>query len=140
MDKIYNWEQFNEAKIEIVDKKDLIDNWSAGFNVSSKIKSLKKDFMKDGTTKTIGKLTSIVSSIDVVDYNEAKKYALSEYNVRLPKYEQAKDKNYWSGNFGTIANLITCLGALSETAKLSKDKIKLEIEHLKERLLKLEDL
>jgi len=133
-------EQFNEAKIEIIKKDDLDDNWTPEYHFSKDIKQAKKDFKKLGRKGLINKIISIVEKIGEKDYNEAVKLAKSKYLQYLPKYESIINTKYWKGSWGSMSKLLVILGSITESIEKSKESIAKEIAELKIRLKTIESI
>jgi len=140
MKNIYAFNEFNEAKINIVNKSELFDNWSADFNVSKEIKKVISEIDKIGRGGAIDKVILIISKLGEKDYNIAKTYAKKEYNVRLPEYKYAKTNEYWGSHWATISNIIVVLASLKKSMEKTEENIKNEIENLKLRLKNIKEL
>ena len=137
---LMNTEQFNEAKIEILKKSDLDDNWTPEYHFSKDIQAAKKDFKKLGRKGVIDKIVSITKKIGEKDYNEASKLAKKEYHQSLPKYDSVIKTDYWKSSWNNMSKLMIILGSITGSIEKSKETIAKEIEELKTRLNTLEEI
>lgn len=135
-----SWNQFNEAKIGVVKKSDLDNNWSAEYNLSDDIKDIKKNYKKYGRKHIIEKIIKLVNKIDEKQYNKFKVQAKKDFFVNLPSYKSASKISYWKSHWANVSTIIITLNAILNGIKKEKEFIKSEIENLKKELKNLDKI
>jgi len=137
---IKKWQEFNESKYGLVKLSDTFDNLSSEFNLSDDVVKIKKDYKKLGRKKIINKIIKIINDLGEKNYEKLKSYIKMKYYINIPKFNSATNKKYLTSHWSSISTLIVILASINEYKNIETDKIKKEIEKLKDKLSKLEQI
>lgn len=127
-------------KHNVINFNELGDNWSSEYNLDPTINYYKSKFKIESKEKIINNLIENLKKIGKSNYQILIKYSKSNFYITLPKYEQAIKKSYWESRYATLSKIIICLSSLDNTIEIQKEKIKKDIEILKNKLKNLEKI